>query len=57
MILAALPIGMFFVIQFIAPDFYGSVWSEHLTKVLLFCASGWMLVGNFIMFKMVNFKV
>ena len=57
MILSALPIGMFFVIQFIAPDFYGSVWNEHLTKVLLLGAGGWMLVGNFIMFKMVNFKV
>jgi tight adherence protein B len=57
MILSALPIGMFFVIQFIAPEFYGSVWSEHLTKVLLLCATGWMLVGNFIMFKMVNFKI
>jgi len=57
MILSALPIGMFAVIQFIAPDFYGSVWSEHLTKVLLFAASGWMSVGNLVMFKMVNFKI
>ncbi len=48
MILSALPIGMFAVIQFIAPDFYGSVWHEHLTKILLFSAAGWMLVGNFI---------
>jgi tight adherence protein B len=57
MILSALPIGMFLVIQFIAPDFYASVWQEHLTKVLLFAAAGWMSVGNLIMFKMVNFKI
>jgi len=57
MILSALPIGMFIVIQFIAPDFYASVWHEHLTKVLLFSAAGWMVVGNMIMFKMVNFKI
>jgi len=57
MILSALPIGMFVVIQFIAPDFYASVWHEHLTKVLLFSAAGWMSVGNLIMFKMVNFKI
>jgi tight adherence protein B len=57
MILSALPIGMFLVIQLIAPDFYGSVWQEHLTKLLLFCAGGWMCVGNLIMFKMVNFKI
>ncbi len=57
MILSALPIGMFIVIQFIAPDFYASVWKEHLTKVLLFGAAGWMVIGNLIMFKMVNFKI
>jgi tight adherence protein B len=57
MILSGLPIGMFIVIQVIAPDFYGSMWHEHLTKVLLFAAGGWMSVGNIIMFKMVNFKI
>ena len=57
MILSALPIGMFIVIQFIAPDFYGSVWNEHLTKMLLGGAAVWMSVGNLIMFKMVNFKI
>jgi tight adherence protein B len=57
MILSALPIGMFIIIQFIAPDFYGSVWHEHLTKVMLTCASIWMIIGNIIMFRMVNFKI
>ncbi len=57
MILSALPIGMFLVIQVITPEFYSSVWQEHLTKVLLFSAGGWMSVGNLIMFKMVNFKI
>ncbi|HXQ82463.1 MAG TPA: type II secretion system F family protein [Xanthobacteraceae bacterium] len=57
MILSALPIGMFIVIQFIAPDFYGSMWNEHLTKLLLGGAAVWMGVGNLIMFKMVNFKI
>ena len=57
MILSALPIGMFIVIQVIAPDFYASVWHEHLTKILLFSGAGWMSIGNLIMFKMVNFKI
>jgi tight adherence protein B len=48
---------MFFVIQFTAPDFYGSVWHEHLTKLLLLGATVWMGVGNLVMFKMVNFKI
>jgi tight adherence protein B len=57
MILSALPIGLFIVIQFITPEFYGAVWHEHLTKVMLTCAAIWMLIGNFIMFRMVNFKI
>ena len=57
MILSALPIGMFVVIQFIAPDFYASVWDQRLTHILLFGAAGWMAVGNLIMFRMVNFKI
>jgi tight adherence protein B len=57
MILSALPIGMFLVIQLIAPDFYRSVWHEDLTKILLGVAAVWMGIGNLIMFKMVNFKI
>jgi tight adherence protein B len=57
MILSALPIGMFIVIQFIAPEFYRAVWHEPLTKILLGSAGGWMVLGNLIMFKMVNFKI
>ena len=57
MILSALPIGMFLVVQIVTPDFYGSVWHEHLTKELLGGAAVWMAIGNLIMFKMVNFKI
>jgi len=57
MILSALPIGLFIVVQVTSPDFYASVWHEHLTKLLLGGAACWMLIGNMIMFKMVNFKI
>jgi tight adherence protein B len=57
MILSALPIGLFVVIQVTSPDFYAAVWHENLTKILLGGGAGWMLVGNLIMFKMVNFKI
>ena len=57
MILSALPIGLFVVIQFVAPEFYASVWSEHLTKLMLGAAAVWMSFGNLVMFKMVNFKI
>jgi len=39
------------------PDFYASVWHEPLTKILLGAGAAWMLIGNMIMFKMVNFKI
>jgi tight adherence protein B len=57
MILSALPIGLFIVVQVTSPDFYASVWHETLTKFLLGGAAAWMLLGNLIMFKMVNFKI
>jgi tight adherence protein B len=57
MILSSLPIVMFLVIQVITPEFYASVWHEDLTKIGLGAAGTSMLIGNFIMFKMVNFKI
>ncbi|MFA6267319.1 MAG: type II secretion system F family protein [Pseudolabrys sp.] len=57
LILSSLPILMFLVIQVMVPDFYASVWHEPLTKMALAMAGAWMGVGNFIMFKMVNFRI
>jgi len=57
LILSSLPIGIFMVIQVIAPDFYLSVWDQDLTKIGLGAAAGWMLIGNLIMYRMVNFRI
>jgi len=57
LILSSLPIGMFVTIQFLVPTFYGSVWGQDLTKIALALAAGWMGVGNFIMWRMVNFRI
>jgi tight adherence protein B len=57
LMLSSLPIGVFFVIQFVSPDFYGSVWQFDLTKMILGGAICWMAVGNLIMFRMVNFRI
>ena len=57
LILSSLPILMFGVVQVVAPDFYGSVWQFDITKTILGAAICWMLVGNFAMYKMVNFKI
>ena len=57
LILSSLPIVMFLVIQVITPEFYASVWNEEITKISLAMAGGWMSIGNFIMYRMVNFRI
>jgi tight adherence protein B len=57
LILSGLPIGVFAVIQLVSPQFYGSVWQYELTKMCLGMAIAWMLAGNLIMYRMVNFKI
>jgi tight adherence protein B len=56
-ILSGLPIAMFAILQSMTPDFYGKVWHVEATKVVLACAGAWMLTGNYIMYRLVNFKV
>jgi tight adherence protein B len=56
-ILSSLPIAIFFVIQIVTPEFYASVWDEDITKKVLTVAGLWMGVGNFIMYRLVNFKI
>jgi tight adherence protein B len=48
---------MFGIINLVSPDFYSNVWQESITKVALGAAACWMGVGNFIMYRLVNFRV
>jgi tight adherence protein B len=57
MILSSLPIGLFLAINFMVPNFYGAIWNEDLTKIALALAGAWMGVGNFIMYRLVNFRI
>ena len=41
----------------VAPDFYASVWHEDITKIGLTVAGAWMGIGNFIMYRLVNFRI
>jgi tight adherence protein B len=40
-----------------APNFYGDVWDEDLTKIGLAAGGAWMMLGNFIMYRLVNFRI
>jgi len=57
LILSSLPILLMMVIHFVAPNFYGGVWDEDLTKKVLMAAGSWMAIGNFVMYRMVNFRI
>jgi tight adherence protein B len=57
LILSSLPIAMFLIIQLVAPNFYGSVWHLDVTMKALLIAATWMGIGNFIMYRMVNFRI
>ena len=55
--LSGLPVAIFFMIRYVAPDFYGSVWKFDMTRIGLGIAAGWMLMGNLVMYRMVNFRI
>ena len=57
MILNLTPFAVFMAVNVISPDFYGSVWDTPALKIGLGAALGWMLVGNLIMRRMINFKI
>lgn len=56
-ILSSLPIVMFSILQGMTPDFYGKIWHIEATKVVLACGAAWMLTGNYIMWRLVNFRI
>jgi tight adherence protein B len=56
-ILNLTPLTVFTAVNVISPEFYGSVWDSPTTKIGLGCALGWMMIGNLIMRKMINFKI
>lgn len=57
LILSLTPIIMFLIINFSNPNFYGAHWSNPMTMYGLGGAATWMMIGNFWMRKMINFKM
>jgi tight adherence protein B len=55
--LSGLPVAVFVLINFMTPDFYGSIIKYDLTKWGLGLAATWMLMGNIFMYKMCNFRI
>jgi tight adherence protein B len=55
--LTAVPFVIFGLVNVIAPSYYGAVWSHPATMPILGFALGLLVLGNFVLRKMVNFKV
>ena len=49
------PIVMFGVLALIAPSYYGDVWGSPMIMPVFVIFGAWALLGNFIMYRMVNF--
>lgn len=56
-LLSGLPVAMFLILKAIAPGFYGDVWHESATKIGLAAAFAWMMFGNYVMYRLVNFRI
>jgi tight adherence protein B len=57
MFLSGVPIALFLMLRMVEPDYYSSVWHVDFTKYALAAAGAWMMVGNYIMYRMVSFKI
>lgn len=57
MILNVAPILLYLAVRVTSPDFYGDVADEPLMKIGFAGAAVWMLIGNLIMRKMINFRI
>ena len=55
--LSILPVFVFGAMNLLAPGFYADVWDEPVVTKVLGYAGAFMMTGNFIMYRMVNFKI
>ncbi|WP_436637617.1 type II secretion system F family protein [Microbaculum sp. FT89] len=53
--LSLFPFGLFVVINLIAPTYFGDIWDHWIVSPLIFGMLTLMAVGDFIMYRMVNF--
>jgi tight adherence protein B len=55
--LSGLPVAIFALLSVIAPQHYGAVWDFDTTQIGLGLAAAWMVGGNIVMYRMVNFRI
>jgi tight adherence protein B len=55
--LSIIPIALFGILWVLSPSFYGQIWNEPFVKPALGAAIAWMMLGNYVMYRMVKFSV
>jgi tight adherence protein B len=56
-LLSILPFALFGLLGVLAPQFYGEIWAMPFVKPVLLGATVWMLIGDIVMYRMVNFEI
>jgi len=54
-VISLFPIVMFGILAFLAPSYYGAVWGNPIIFPVFTIFGLWALLGDFIMYRMVNF--
>jgi tight adherence protein B len=54
-IMSIFPVAMFGILLLIAPSYYGVIWDDPIVVPVMIAFGAWALLGDFIMFRMVNF--
>lgn len=55
LLISFFPFVMFGLLLIIAPEFYGDVWGDPIILPVFVIFGAWALLGDFIMYRMVNF--
>ncbi|RWK54906.1 type II secretion system F family protein [Mesorhizobium sp.] len=54
-VISLFPLVMFLILQLLSPTYYGKVWHDPLIMPVFLIFGLWALLGDFIMYRMVNF--
>jgi tight adherence protein B len=55
MIIGALPIGVMILVYLTSPQYIELLWTTSTGRMMLFASACWMMIGVFVMKKMINF--
>jgi tight adherence protein B len=54
-LMSIFPVAMFLILQFVAPSYYSKIWGDPIVVPVMVGFGLWALLGDFIMYRMVNF--